>query len=107
MSHRVELVVARNDLGQPGTGLAENREVTEQVEQAAMLEHAFDQCREFRRTFRGNVRSVGGAPGHEALKVCRERPHPRCNAVRSDQQRVGVEQRRNLLLVGLQLVECT
>ena len=72
VSHRVELVVARDDLGQPGTGFAEDREVTEQIEQAAMLEHALNQCRKFRRTFRGNVRAVGGAPRHEALKVCRQ-----------------------------------
>ena len=72
LPYRVELVVARDDLSQPRTGFAEDREVTEQIEQAAMLEHAFNQCREFRRTFRSNARAVGGAPRHEALKVCRQ-----------------------------------
>ncbi|MCY1359589.1 hypothetical protein D9M69_461700 [compost metagenome] len=70
--HRVKLVISRDDLGQSRSGFAKDREVAEQIEQAAMLEHAFDQRREFRRALLRNCRTVGGTPRHEALKVCRQ-----------------------------------
>ncbi len=105
--HRVELVVAGDDLDQPRAGLAEHGEIAHEIEQSALREHTLDQGREFRRALGGNIPAIGRAPGHETLQICRERTHPGRDAVRGDQQRVGVEQRRNLLLVGLQLVERT
>ena len=87
--------------------VAEHGEVADQVEEDSRREHAADQRLEFARAVRREV--VGGAghgaPRHEALAVGGQRADARLQAVGDDQHGVGAEQRGDLGLVGLQLVE--
>ena len=101
----VVLVVARHDLRQAAAGFAEHGEVTQHIEEPLLLEHALDQRRKFRQALFQNSLAIRGAPRHEAFQVGGQRSHARRDAIRRDQQRIGVKQRRNLLLVSLQLVE--
>ena len=70
------------------------------------VEDAFEQDVQFRLSFRRDLPSIGGPPGHEPLLVGCERADPGHHSVRGHQHRVGAEQRRDLRLVGLQLVVC-
>ncbi len=69
--HRVELVVAGDDLDQPATGFAEHGEVAQQIEEAPLLEHALDQRGHLRHPLGLDSGAVGGAPRHEALLIRR------------------------------------
>lgn len=99
------LVVARHDLDQSRAVLPEHREMPEQIEQAAMFEHALSQNGELWSALFRIRRAVGGAPGHETLEIGGERADAGGDAVRDHQKGVGMKQRRNLQLVGLELVE--
>ena len=83
----------------------EHGEVPDQGQEPALLERALDDGLEFRRTLRGDGGTVHGAPGHEALDTGRQRAQARLNPVRGHERGVGAEQGRNLVLVGLKLVE--
>ncbi len=101
----VVLVIARHDLRQAATGFAEHGEVAQQIEEPLLLEQALDQRRKFRQAFFQNSLTIRSAPRHEAFQIGRQRPHARRDAVRRDQQSIGVKQCWNLLLVSLQLIE--
>ena len=105
MAYCMELVIARNDLGKPRPRRGKHGETANQLKQTAVLKHPFDQRGKFRFPFRRNLRAVGGPPRHEALQIRRERTHTGTNPIRSDQQRIGVKERRNLGLVRLKLLE--
>ena len=100
----MELMIARDDLREARTGLAEHCKILQQIKQAAAIKNAFDQNTEFRLAFRGNNFAVRGAPGHEALLIGGQRAYARCDAVRGDKDCVRPEERRDLRLVGLKLV---
>ncbi len=103
--HRVELVVAREDLveGPVVRVLLKGHEVMDQVEEAVPVEHAAHQHVQFQRRG-GRVRlAVHGPPHLEPLLLRRQRPDTRLQAVRDHQHRVVMHQRGDLGLVGLQL----
>ena len=102
---RVELVVAGDDLDQPAAGFTEHGEVAQQIEEAPLLEHALDQRGHLRHPLGLDPGAVGGAPGHEALLIRRQRADARRQTVGGHQQRIAAKQRRDLLLVSLELIE--
>jgi len=101
----MELVVAGDDLDQSAAGFTEHGEMAQQIEEAPLLEHALDQRSHLRHALGLYAGAVGGAPGHEALEVCRQRADPGLQAIGGHQQRIAAKQRLNLLFVGLELVE--
>jgi hypothetical protein len=104
--HGVELVIARHLLHQPAAALVlEHDEVAQEVEEAPGLEHAFDDHLQLRQVRIGEALARDGAPGLEPFAPSAERPHARLHAVGGDQRRIGSEQRGDLGLVGLELVE--
>ena len=106
--HRVVLVVARDDLVQPiafGV-LFEHDEIPQQVEEPPLLEYPADQDFELQRRLGRIALAVDRPPHLEPLRIRRQRTNPRIGAVRQHQHLVVVEQRPDLLLVGLQLLVC-
>src|SRR6218665_1703633 len=92
-------------LYQSTTPFIKHRKVAQQVEQAAMRKHALDQGWQLRPALWRNRRAIRGAPRHEALLIGRQRTDTGMDTIRSRQQRIGIEQCRNLLLIVLQLLE--
>src|SRR5690606_5181982 len=79
--------------------------VAQEVEQPALVEYAADQHLELAHR-RGRERlALDGAPGHEALLVRRERADARLETIAYHEQFIEDEQRRQLVLVGLELLE--
>ncbi len=101
----MKLVITGDDLDQSRRAFPEYREVTQQVEKTPPLEHALDQGGHLRRTLWLNMLTVRSAPRHEALLVSRQRADPRRQTIRGHQQCVAAKQCRDLLLVGLKLIE--
>ena len=64
-----------------------------------------DQSIKFRRALGRNDGAVHGAPGHEAFETGGERAEARLNPVRGREHGVGAEERGDIVLVGLELVE--
>ena len=104
-SNGVELVITGHDLDDARARISKHGEVPDQGQESVLLEHAFDDGPEFRRTLRGDGSAVHGAPGHEALDIGRQRTQARLNPVRGHERGVGAEQGRYPVLVGLKLVE--
>ncbi len=78
----------------------------QQVEEAPLLEHALEHDLQLRQMRVGAALSpVDRAPGLEPLPPGGERADARLHAVGDDQQRVVGEERRDLRLVGLELLE--
>ena len=70
-----------------------------------MLEDALDHHLQLRQMRIGQALARDGAPGLEPLAPGGERADTRLHAVGDDQQRVRSEERRDLGLVGLELLE--
>jgi hypothetical protein len=83
----------------------EHDEVAEQVEEPPLVEHAADQHLELAHVVGRERLALDGAPGQEALLVRRQRADARFEPVADDEQLVEDEERRQLLLVGLELLE--
>gem|GEM_PF-3793819 len=79
--------------------------MAQQLQKTPLLEHALDQRRQFRRALGRDGLAIRGAPRHEAFQIGGQRTDARRDAIGRHQQRIGIKQRRNLLLVSLQLVE--
>ena len=103
--HGMELVITRDDLGDAARRVTIQREILQQRQQAWPGKHPFDEHRHLRRTFRRHIGAIGRAPGHEAFQIGGQRTDARLHPVGRDQNGIGAEQRRDLRLVGLQLVE--
>ena len=101
----VELVIAGENLGEAAAGVAEDDEVLDEVEEAALVEHALEDGFQLGRALGREVVAGDGAPRHEPLAVSGQRADAGVEAVGNHEHRVRAEQRRNLRLVGLQLVE--
>jgi hypothetical protein len=109
--HRVKLVVAGHLLHElaasaaGGRRVLEHDEVAQQVEKAPLLENPLQHHLQL-RLLRGRILAPGdGAPGFEPLLARAERADPRLHAVGDHQHGVGYEQRRNLRLIGLELLK--
>ena len=98
-------MIARQLLHDLFAVILKHDEVADQVQQAVLVEHTFEQRFQLQRTRRHKLLARDGAPRHEPLPIRRDRAEPRFVAVGNHQQRVGVEQRRDLRLVSLELVE--
>ena len=85
--------------------ILEDDEMPHQLQEARLLEYAFQHDLQFRHRDRCEVFPRDGAPRHEPLFVGRQRTDAGLHAVRDNEHRVPGEQRGNLLFVGLQLVE--
>ena len=105
--HGVELVVARHLLGELARrpSILEHDEVAQQIEEAALLEHAFQHHLQLGHAAGGVLAPGDRAPGLEPFLARAERADARLHAVGDDQRRVGSEERRDLRLVGLKLLE--
>ncbi len=102
----VELVVTGQDLDDVIVGIAvEDDAVADEVEEAPLVEHAPEEHFQLQQPGRRGFLPLDGAPGHEALFGSGEGADAGLQAVRSDQDFVVGEERRNLLLVGLKLLE--
>ena len=104
--HGMELVVAGQDLVDlPRVRvLLEGDEVPQQRQQPLLIEHAADQHFQFQDRRRGQFLARDGPPDLEPLLVGRQRADAGLQPVRDDQGLVVVEERGDLLLVGLQLL---
>ena len=102
---RPELVIGGHLLGDGRPVVFEDHEVPDEVEQARRFEHAAHERLERGCCGRLHAVAVDRAPGREALPVGRERAGARDHPVRDDQQLIADEQVRDLLLVGLELLE--
>jgi hypothetical protein len=89
----------------PSPPFTKHGEVAQKIEESALLENTLDQRRQFRHSLGLDACAVGGAPGHEAFAIRRQRADPRRQAVGGHQQGVAAEQRWDLLFVGLKLIE--
>ena len=104
--HRVELVVACHLLREPATAFVlEDDEVAHEVEEALWREDALAHYLQLRQMRIGEALARDGAPGLEPLASGGERANARLHPVGDDQQRVRGEERRDLGLVGLELLE--
>ncbi len=102
----MELVIAGNLLHQPAV-ILEQHEVAQVVQQHRRLQHATHQRFQLvELAQRVDVHAIDGAPAGKALDIRRQRAHTRLAAITDHQNLVVVENIRNLLLVGLDLVEC-
>ncbi len=102
--HGVELMIASEFLGDLAAVILEHDEVADQIEKAALLEHAFQHHLQFGQA-RGLAIAGDGAPGLEPLAPRAERADARFHAVGRDQHFVGGEQRGDLRLIGFELLE--
>ena len=102
----VELVVARDLLGERAAVVLEHDEVPEHREEPGFLEHALDQHLKLGVEDRREFLATDRAPRLEPLVARRERADPRLEAIRDHENRVAGEHRRQLGLVGQQLVVC-
>jgi len=104
--HRVKLVIARRLLRQgPAPIVLEDDEVAEEIEQPALLENALEHDLQLRQMGIGELLARDRAPGLEPLPPGGERADARLEPVRDHEQRAEREQRRQLGLVGLELLE--
>ena len=101
----VILVIGGDLLGDGCAVGLEDDEIADQVEQALRREDALDQRLKLGLTGRIDDLAIDRAPRLEPLPAAGERAEPRLDAIRDDQQRVVGEQRRDVVQVGLQLVE--
>lgn len=106
----VELMIARQllqgrsiaRLGRPG--VFKHDEVSNQVQQAVLVEHAFEQRFQMQEPT-GKLLARDGAPRHEPLPIRRNGSKLCLVIVGNHQQGIRVEQRRDLSLISLQLIE--
>ena len=103
--HRVELVIPGHLLDERAAVVLEDDEVAQQRQEAALLEDALDRHLQLGVEGRRQLLTVDGAPRLEPLPAGRQRAEPRLHPVRHGEHRVAGEQRGQLRLVGLQLVE--
>ena len=103
---RVVLMVAGHLLDYSAVPrILEDDEITHQVEEALRVEDPLDQHLELAEVLVVQRRAADRPPRHEPLAVRGEGPDGRVDPVGDDQRLVEGEQRRNLLLVRLELVE--
>ena len=102
----MELVIARNLLERGRAAfLFKDNEVTDEIQEAAFLEHTFQQHFQLRdRSGRGGL-AFDGLPRQEPFLVGRDRADAGIQAIGDDEQFVVVKQGRDVVLVGLQLIE--
>lgn len=93
------------EVRQAAVAFLKHDEEAEQVEKTARLQHALQQHLELAEVGRGVAFPRHGAPGLEPLAAGTDGADPGLDAVGGDQYGVGGEQRRDLGLVGLQLLE--
>ena len=104
--HRVELVVARHLLGERAAAVVlEHDEVPDQGQQPGRRADALDQDLQLRQRRVGERLARDRPPRLEPLPLGSQRADARLESVRHDQRRVEHEQRGNLHLVGLKLLE--
>jgi hypothetical protein len=102
---RVELVIAGELLHDAVVvGLVDD-EVAQEIEEAPLLEDPAQHHLELGHRGRRELFTLDGAPRRVALAVRGDRADARVDAVGDQQERVEHEERRQLVLVGLQLVE--
>ena len=103
--HRVELVVARHLLRELAAVILEHDEVADQVEEPVLVEDARKQHLQLRHRRRSQSVARYRPPRLHPLAPGGERPKARFHSIRHRQQLVEGEQRGDLRLVGLQLLE--
>ena len=102
----VELVVARQLLDDAiAAVILEHDEMPDEIEETPFVEHAAQQHFQLREFGGRDGFAINGAPRHEAFLVRADRADARLQAVGNNQHGVVDEQRRDLLLVGLELRE--
>jgi hypothetical protein len=103
---RVELVVAGHLLRELAAArVLEHDEVADEVEESLFLEQPFDRHLQLGQVRIGELLARDRAPRLHPLAPGRERADPRLDAVGREQHFIEREQRRQLGLVGLELLE--
>ena len=104
--HSVKLMVSRLLLGQiPAARVLKDDEVAYQIQETTVVEHPFQHYLQLREMGRCDFPSRDGAPRLEPLPAGAERTDPRLDAVGDDERGIVGEERRDLDLVGLELLE--
>jgi len=101
----VELVVSRHLLDDAAAVVLEHQEVAHEVEEPARRAESLDHDPHLRRLGRGQSLAVDRPPGLEPLAPRGEGPDARLDSVGDDERGVPREKRRDLRLVGLELLE--
>ena len=102
----VELVIARQFFDDGIAAVVfKNDEMPDEVEETALLKYAAQQHFKLRHGGGRDGFTVNRAPRHEAFLVRADGADTRLQPVGNNQHGVVVEERRNLLLVGLELRE--
>ena len=103
--HSVELMVAGHLFDEPSAAvILEDNEIAHQIKESPLLEQPLDHHLQLRHRIGCQGLASDGAPGLEPLAPGAHHPDPRLDAVGNDQDGIGGEQRRDLGLVGLQLL---
>ena len=87
-----------------GSGILEHNKIPQQIEKAALLEHALQHDLQLGQVRGGILAPRDRAPGLEPFLARAERADARLHAIGDDQCRVGSEQSRNLCLIRLKLL---
>ena len=98
-------MVGRPHLGEAAAVVLKDDEIQDVIEKATVVKQAFDQRFQFGGSRRGDFFARDRPPGHKAIPPAAEHARPRLQPVGNHQQFIGGKERRNVLLVGLQLVE--
>ena len=85
--------------------ILENHKVQDVVEEHPALEQAANGGLQFRHPFGRDALAIDGPPGHEPVPSRGDGAATRLNPVGDHQQFVAGKKRRNVLLVGLKLIE--
>ena len=82
----------------------EGDEVADEIEKASFLEHTTNKSLQFERSGRRIKLAFNRAPDFEPFLIRADRPDSRFESIGDNRHFVVVHQRRNLLLVGLDLI---
>ena len=96
VAHGVILMIARNDLGNARSGIAEDREIADEIEEPPLFEHALDQHGHLGTALCRDIGTIRRSPWHEPFFTSGQRADPRHQAVGSHQHRIGSKQGRDL-----------
>src|SRR6266542_5236783 len=102
----MELVITGHLLNEPpASRVFEHNEVAQKIEESPLLEYAFDHHLKLSHLGVGQRFARDRPPGLEPFPPGPQRANPRFDSIRRDQDGVVRQKRRELLLIGLELLK--